>query len=493
MILHRHKMAIIRTFHQYCLNLYKDDIDLVPYEIRQRRLGLERTEGIPEYLSLTLKNTPLFNLALLIESPRQLKLILRHTKHAWSVLHGEIDFDDLLIAKALRFCAPEAYDFLLEDIAEIRNIDHDFIKEPREKRGQLQEKWKQKTKSVEWDTIAAEALITFLLPEWNERSIFERFDIPQGISKSEPVDYWIRANLEAVPDGEIRDQVLLNKMKTWKETPEADRARDTSLVDDIYQNTMLAHQFESLARYFLNGQDIRNLAAHLFECIINHDGVKANRSSAEGFSSLWRLSLNLRIDDKEHHIWVLNQIFKYLQVSLRFANDLYYFWKHTDRRTIDIKQPMPEVREPMIIKAKEIFGASPDTLIKIIDPEFIYSSYHFAVFYSSEKEGGSGFKPEDWYWFGNALYAAAKLKPEIILPQMSCILIGEDYTAADFGIIYKYNEEPSKMFQNNMGDLMQLLTRSYNFSFLDEKGKKRMEYTQQYARKWLEDSIAGPE
>ncbi len=219
-----------------------------------------------------------------------------------------------------------------------------------------------------------------------------------------------------------------------------------------------------------------------------HNGVKANRDSSEGFSSLWRLSLDLRIDKEKHRDWILKQIYKYLHVSLRFANDLYYFWKHNDQTSIDIKQPMPELREPVIMKAKEIFENSPDTLVKVIDPDFIFSFYHFAVLYSKEKEGGSGFKPEEWCWLGNALYEAAKQKPEIMLPQISCFLISEDrMVSEDFNIVYKYNEEPSKIFRDIMQNLMQLLAEVYDFSSLGENDRKRMEFTQNYARKKLEE------
>ena len=46
---------------------------------------------------------------------------LRHTADAWEKLHGEVAFDELLVANVLRFDAPEAFNFLLRRVDTLRS------------------------------------------------------------------------------------------------------------------------------------------------------------------------------------------------------------------------------------------------------------------------------------------------------------------------------------------------------------------------------------
>lgn len=96
-------------------------------------------------------NGPIDHIMRLVKTPRLLKTILRRTAHSWERLHGEIDFDDLLVANVIRFAAPEAYDFLLENYREIRGLERDGLLKDKDKRKErLQAKWSRVTNAANW-------------------------------------------------------------------------------------------------------------------------------------------------------------------------------------------------------------------------------------------------------------------------------------------------------------------------------------------------------
>src|SRR5205085_3845959 len=60
------------------------------------------------------------NVAELLNTPRTLKAVLRSVVDSWEHLHGEVDFDELLIVTTLRYSAGPVFSFLVRRFADLQ-------------------------------------------------------------------------------------------------------------------------------------------------------------------------------------------------------------------------------------------------------------------------------------------------------------------------------------------------------------------------------------
>ena len=108
----------IRTMRQRLLAEH-GDIDPTPQTTRDRMeklFGLGKHRGWERDIHVVMfgdDDSLGSAIARLVNTPRTLKFVLRHTDSLWKKLHGEICFDDLLMSTILRFAAGDAFDFLL--------------------------------------------------------------------------------------------------------------------------------------------------------------------------------------------------------------------------------------------------------------------------------------------------------------------------------------------------------------------------------------------
>jgi len=475
----------IRVFRSLYLQRFLDDIDTMTPEERSKRLGLSTSKELSDLLAET-RNDPIDNIIRLVKTPRLLKMIFRRTIHSWERLHGEIDFDDLLIANVIRFAAPQGFDFLLENYREIRGLERESILKDRDKRkGSLQEKWDAAANGVSWETTAVEELIAFLFPMWIIKPFFGGGVIPQGVRNSIPTDYWLRLNIEELGQMEVRDQETLHAIVNWKKDANNVHFHGLSLSEALYVHKELNPKFEQFAQLFLNGQEFRKLGSSLFQIIIKEHGVKANADSCAGFISLWRLAIRRPVDDREHTDWILNEIRVVLPKSFRFANDLYYYWKSNSESDVNLKKPCQELRELIIQEAKLLFQDSAERFINSLDPDFIYSVFHFVVLYSSMDQGGPGFNPMDWRWFAYLLVDAAKLAPSIVIPQIVNLLFREERRTFDDFIYHFDNQMALQLFGDKFIDTMTLIAEPFDFSRFNERERNMIEFARQEASKLL--------
>ena len=477
----------ILAFRAACLQRFSDDIDtLMPAE-RSERLGYFSTEELSNLLAGEITD-PVDHIMRLVKTPRLLKTILRRTAHSWERLHGEIDFDDLLVANVIRFAAPQSYDFLLENYREIRGLGREAVLKDKDKRKELlRGKWESTTKTASWDIGAGEGLLAFLFPTWVTHPVLSKKVVPQGVINSSPTDYWLRLNIEELGETEVRDQETLHALVNWKKDANSVHFCGLSLSEALYVHEELNPKFEQFARIVMNGRDFRQLASSLFVIILEKHGVKANKDSCAGFISLWRLAIRTPIDERDHNAWITEEIRRALPRSFRFANDLYYYWKSNDESGVNLKQPHPEVREPVVQEAKSLFKGSPECLIQSLDPDFMYSVYHFVILFSQPDKGGSGFNPIDWRWFIYFLVDAAKLAPQIIIPQIVPLIVKEEMTFHDS--IYTFDKEMAlQLFGDKVFDIMTLMAQPLDLSRFNERERKWIEYARQEAQKFVKTS-----
>lgn len=478
----------VDTFRKECLVRFSEDIDSLKSEERNERLGYFEKSRLSDFLLIELTDYPIDHIARLIKTPRLLKIILRRVWHSWEVLHGEIDFDDLLVANVVRFASPEAYSFILENFREIRCLNVESNSNDREKekaKASLQKKWNCTTENAKWDITAAEKLVAFLFPAFSSKPHSLQTNVLQGVQDSKPTDYWSRLNNEEIEIDEIRDQDVLQALNKWKKDNNAICFKKLLLPEALFECQELAPKFEHFAPHFLNGNDFRSIASSLFNIMLTKEGVHANNESCSGFLSLWRLSTRNSIDSKKHNKWILDEILKALNVSLRFANDLFYYWQCNSQGEVSSKESRPELHKPLVEKAKCLYGSSPKRLISVLDPQYMYSISHFSRHLNLPEQGGSGYKPHEWKWLASLLIEAAEINTATILPQIVQLIFKEDMGVGDF--THRFDSTfATEFFDERLLEVMSLLAKEFDYNMFDQRERNFIEYAQKYATEWLD-------
>ncbi len=470
---------IIAAFRDSCLSRYPDDTDPLPSEERQKRLGKATDNPLLAALLHDLVSEPLDALSDILASPRLLKLVLRRTDHAWDSLHGEIDFDDLLVVHALQYASKETYAFLLNHLTEIRNLEAgDRGTGNSDRRGLLRKRWEEEV--GEADPGSGDQLVSFLFPWWKREGHGDRKEIPQGVRHSSPTDYWLRLQLEGLSESELSDQTILRVGQRWVADHQGQVHDGQTLPQLLYGSAEIGAKVEHFS-HLLAGDEIRILAGALFALILTRHGNRSHRDVCASFFNLWRLSLRRYWEG--HEAWTAEEACRALPVSLRFANDIYYFWRHRSDNEVETKPPHPELRTAIIEEARRLWQRDISVLIQSLDPSFPYSLFHFAVHYSTPEMGGDGFVASDWRWFGQLVFQAAQRAPETVLPQMSPFLV---YQPDSLETRYELRSESGQeLFGARFPQLMRLLAEHLSNEGFEPQVKTRMDFLRHAAAKWL--------
>ena len=483
-------MQSVTRFQQICLTHYPKDIDTLNQEQRIGRIGNEFSSDLPRQLLGDKAGDVIWDICRLAKTPRLLKLILRRTYRAWEALHGEIDFDDLLVANVIRFSAPEAFDFILENIQEIRGLEIKSEFEKHEERlDAIEAKWDQAIESCRWDRTSVKKLIKFLFPAWNIGSPSGLHLAPQGLHVASPTDYWSRFLSEEIQANEIRDQEVISSLAFWRKNPDGSHFQEYSLSKVLAINKEFSSKLEQFAPLFLDGQDFRRLASQLFYEATKLNGVYASSDSVPGFIPLWRCTIRQPIDNDEHHQWVQNEISKALPLSFHFANDIYYYYRTNRQSEINGEKDLAELRNKIILDFKDLFVEDPGKFAKSIDPKYMYSSHHFCVFYSSKEEGGPGFKAEEWTWFAQLLLKAGALEKQVIIPQLVGLLVKERRRIIDFICSFSHSMA-NELFAEKIPELMALLVNDINLENFTDREVAQFMCAHEAANQWMMQNSA---
>ncbi|MCK4622413.1 MAG: hypothetical protein KAT62_09395 [Desulfuromonadales bacterium] len=488
MISHNRMILLIFRFRDLCLQSHPEDIEVLARDERDKLMGIAMQGDLTRMLRIGITAEPIENIYRLAKTPRLLKTILRKTYRAWERIHGEIDFDDILVANTIRFGAPEAFEFLLEHHEEIRGLQTDgaAVQNSAARLNAVEDKWARTSENANWDTVSAKSLAQFLFPCWHTLGI-RTAESNQKIQTSMPTDYWLRYLMEELEPDAIRDQEVLHAFTAWRENADGACFRNTSLPLALCTDGEFTSKFEYFALLALEGQDIRQIASSTFEQALALQGVEAFNDSIAGFSTLWRLAMRQPIEEATHLDWVKNEIYKALPISFRFANSIYYYWNSNTEGDIHKESHRIEFHSQIVDHAKEMFEGSPTDYLRVIDPNFMYSSYHFCVLHSEPKQGGAGFNAADWHWFAKLLLDAGEINPQAIVPQIVPFVVKETHRIVSFG--YNFDEEASKeLFGDEISRLMHILSIEISLEPFDLREQRRIKSANEVASKWLEEN-----
>jgi hypothetical protein len=489
-------LRVIGTMRQQLL-AENSDIDPMPQKSREHMdtlLGNDRR--LDRYVQVSWFGTDdSFGTAVvhLVNTARTLKYVLRHTDNLWKELHGEIDFDDLMVATILRFTAGDAHDFILRRIDTLRMAARDTTSESSKaaaetQRQEIQADWNETTKkAIEWDAAAAKTLILFLFPNaarcfGDERHVDMRVN-PQGVQHWEPTNYWDRMLAGELAPTEIRDQTVLRAMREWSESPS-----NSTLANDL----CLSSRFVQIWEYFANWvpvPDLLDLASQVLDHIRGRDGAKASSGERhEAVIALWRLAHKEKCENGQD--WLLDQIGRSMAISLHLVNDLYYYWASIHYGVVATEQDRNAIRQGLVEQAKHMLTTDgEDTLIRILNPEYPYSVYQLVCPPDQNEPPSVLTQPSDWQWLSPILLAAAARAPIQIIPEIVSLVTDSDYRGAgEFHA--RWNATLLEgIFAADVRRVMEILSTDFQVASLtcDAVAQLKVQNTRELARQWLNE------
>ncbi len=412
-----HAKDIVTVFRNYCMGKYPEDIDPVESDKRDSRFRLiSKTivypDGIEDYLSGEYPGTHDY-VADALSNPRVLKQVLRRVDRAWDSLHGEIDFDDLFLVHLLRYLYKEVFAFLLNNINTFRSLnnrenDDDGVKR---KRDELTEALNTVIKPSEMEIV--DNLIQSLFPTWKKDRWATNHQSPQGVRHSVPTDYWSRLQQELIAPAEMRDQAILQAIKHWQQY-KALGGDNNSFANIIIASRGTSAKVSHFS-LLLSEEDTHQLASEVHSIILKQHGNNAYCDSNHVFRDLWYSSLD-RIWTG-HEQWLVDEMAKALPISLRFANDLYYFWRNQSKNDVSFNPNTTGIRQKCIKAARQLWDDDVHRMTSALSPNHPESLFIFVIEFSKSDMVGDGFKYAEWKWCFDMMVNALKASPAIMAPQ----------------------------------------------------------------------------
>lgn len=230
---------LLRSFREGCRAQHPNDIDPAAPEAR------EELQDLGNPISLDVRRRYDHKRAVdllpeLMRTPRALKHGLRAVYETWSQLHGEIDFDDLLVVSLLRSADHEAFALLEAHLPELRTRA-DRHSGGREDQDSFDNAAAALLKSA-FRTAAAQKLAQFVFS--SENSVLK----PQGLHDRR---YWERFSSGAIGPGTDRDQPVLELILS---------ARDDDLLDLLESSR--SGQFEAF-QHLISSERVLSLLVPL--------------------------------------------------------------------------------------------------------------------------------------------------------------------------------------------------------------------------------------
>jgi hypothetical protein len=163
----------------------------------------------------------------LIKTPRALKLALRRTFTAWQNLKGEIDLIDLLHFNILRLCQPESFLFFLDNFKTLNFMKGETAQNREELKRSLDTKL-ERLNLADYEMVGVKLLINSIFSDpylvlnitpsaQAQLNRFERAASTRNMQRlvnAGNTNYLNRAISEFIPKSELKDQEIINAIKS---------------------------------------------------------------------------------------------------------------------------------------------------------------------------------------------------------------------------------------------------------------------------------------
>jgi len=482
-----HVFELCKSVRSYCLKPVEKAVTLLPIDKDEKRMGWRRSKNVEAVAEIDDSlNKPIDAIAELMGIPRVFKRALRRTLTTWETLAGEIDFDDLLIVNVLRTVDIRIFTFIDKNIARLSYlVESKGNKEDLDKvKAALEKEFNDATKEAEYNVDAVRMLMWALFPGWAMESLGswmtrQHVQRHQSIANSWPTKYWERIKRGELYNNEIRDREILAGIEDWNRDINIKSFGGLNMREALCNERARekAQQFKDR----IDPKCLREVVSNQFALSLETYGNNANREVCPAVGTWFLLGPDTL--DRVWEDWLFEEICKALPLSLRYTNDLYKLW-YAAKHDAEGK-----LRERIVERAKDIFEKDPQSLAKALDPEYVWSVWHFAGLYSQVDRGGKGFDPGQWKWLGNILLEAGKEYPEVIGLHAAALVCDSSRSFSRGNVTFsgKFNKERAEgIFSGQMDTLMELLQlKNVDIAKYDnEEGKSLLVCAREVALNW---------
>ena len=374
------------------------------------------------YANPELRSRP-FALAKLLHTPRSLKHALRKTDLDWETLHGEVVFEELLALNVLRTSAPLAFDFILQNYDSLafeqsRGSFGGSDENKKKRQEYLNEKWDELTVGPDnWDHKSARTVVCSLFPSTNFSTSsnarpYSMSDHPQAMGVMHNKHYFDRIVTGQFEPDSVRDQYAIKTILEFNETD------DTSIITNPMLNETGYCPIWERFNYLIDRNKLLPIATQLFETCLNRDGSEAS-GQEEAIIAVWRAAN--QAPNANAIEWICSELEKACKVSLRFTNDVFYFWG-SERYPIGKHDQTPQMRnrarQKMSETIKGLYLNKPVELVKFLDGGAGRSAYELCHLIFVDGEETPLNKPSDWEFLSSTIVDAAELEPSVVLPRV---------------------------------------------------------------------------
>jgi hypothetical protein len=229
---------------------------------------------------------------------------------------------------------------------------------------------------------------------------------------------------EQLAPGEVRDQETLRDIEQWNQD------RGGPMFERLFDAIDKIGRYVAVWEYFatrIETEDLYGLAERLFQETLRADGAGANMRDRPALLAVWR-RLNRRRLRQESAEWLSGQIRVALPVSLRFADDLLYYW--AGQHGVVVHDGWTIVRRDMLDQARRVYTTPGDILRAVVDSDSERQAYALLHFVRPpEHRDHVDIEPEDREWLAPLLIKAAHEKPRFVVRNLISMVGDHDVWA----------------------------------------------------------------
>ena len=196
-----------------------------------------------------------------------------------------------------------------------------------------------------------------------------------------------------------------------------------ALAEQMSKDAQFANTWEHFA-YSAGKENLLALASAINQSILDRDKCNATGENS-GLIAVWRQVGKWIGPTPSGKDWIETEIHRAMPISIRFVNDLFYYWASARYGIVDPTE-INSVREYVICDATQVFEYRPDFLITALGTQYEYVLRHLV--FPPDHDGRLAnelLQASRWSWLGNTLIEAAITSPEYVVPQLIHVLANE--------------------------------------------------------------------
>lgn len=280
-----------------------------------------------------------------LKTPRALKGTLRRTLEIWETMPGEIDFDAVLVANALREAYPDLFALVSDHIYlfcyGLRDpISHgEQAGKPHEVVDRIDELLKRESQRESQGTAAAlRKMLHFLFPKYPSSEDHEEKEYvlrPQAMFVDSHANYWQRYQTQTHVSEAESDQRALASIAAWRS------GKANNLLDRI-----VSPQCSGQIKSFVN-QLVPSDLCRLLREVADRVGTQSaaeweHRSQAPGITAVWEMMHIKRPQEELVHHTVMEIVKRNAPIHLPLAHDIVCIFATSNPR---VSHVMSDVQE----------------------------------------------------------------------------------------------------------------------------------------------------